>query len=75
MKTPALVSPGLCVIAQFRCNLLLHLNFQRFMLEVVAGAGSNLHLLPEQVKMVAGAGFDYGLQVLSLGIASSNMRV
>ena len=29
---------------------------------VVAGAGSNLHLLPEQVKMVAGTGIDHNLQ-------------
>lgn len=29
---------------------------------LVAGAGSNLHLLPEQVKMVAGTGVDHNLQ-------------
>lgn len=29
---------------------------------LVAGAGSNLHLLPEQVKMVAGTGIDHNLQ-------------
>ena len=29
---------------------------------VVAGAGSNLHLLPEQVKMVAGTGVDHDLR-------------
>jgi site-specific DNA recombinase len=32
------------------------------MLELVAGAGSNLHLLPAQVKMVAGTGIDHNLQ-------------
>ncbi len=30
--------------------------------DLVAGAGSNLHLLPEQVKMVAGTGIDHNLQ-------------
>ncbi|WP_323041522.1 recombinase family protein [Gemmobacter sp.] len=30
--------------------------------EVVAGARSNLHLLPKQVKMVAGTGVDHNLQ-------------
>lgn len=29
---------------------------------LVAGAGSNLHLLPEQVKMVAGTGVDHNLR-------------
>src|SRR5690606_25236725 len=30
---------------------------------LVAGAGSNLHLLPEQVKMVAGTGVDHNLRL------------
>ena len=30
---------------------------------MVAGAGSNLHLLPEQVKMVAGTGVDHNLRL------------
>ncbi len=29
---------------------------------MVAGAGSNLHLLPEQVKTVAGTGVDHNLR-------------
>ncbi|PWL16750.1 hypothetical protein DKP76_16265 [Falsochrobactrum shanghaiense] len=29
---------------------------------LVAGAGSNLHLRPEQVKMVAGTGVDHNLR-------------
>lgn len=32
------------------------------LLEMVAGAGSNLYLLPEQVKMVAGTGVDHNLR-------------
>lgn len=31
-------------------------------LSLVAGAGSNLHLRPEQVKMVAGTGVDHNLR-------------
>lgn len=34
----------------------------RYKGQVVAGAGSNLHLLPEQVKMVAGTGVDHNLR-------------
>ena len=30
--------------------------------DLVAGAGSNLHLRPEQVKMVAGTGVDHNLR-------------
>ena len=33
-----------------------------FFVILVAGAGSNLHLLPEQVKMVAGTGVDHDLR-------------
>jgi hypothetical protein len=39
----------------------LDLDQQRSMLELVAGAGSNLYLLPEQVKMVAGTGSHHNL--------------
>ena len=50
---------GFCFVAAKRKNPSTFI--ERLLSDLVAGAGSNLYLLPEQVKMVAGTGSHHNL--------------